>query len=49
LGNLWFRYGISVPNVCYCYIGERLKTEEEPRSSEDILVGAEDNFFLNNR
>lgn len=41
--------GISVPNVCYCYIGERLKTEEEPRSSEDILVGAEDNFFLNNR
>ena len=41
--------GISIPNVCYCYIGEKLKVEEEPRSSQDILVGEEDNFFLHNR
>ncbi len=41
--------GISIPNVCYCYIGNKLVVEEEPRSSEDILVGEDDNFFLHNR
>ncbi len=41
--------GISIPNVAYCYIGNKLLTEEEPRSSEDILVGEDINFFLNNR
>lgn len=41
--------GISIPNVCYCYIGEKLKVEEEPRSSQDILVGEDNNFFLHNR
>lgn len=39
---------ISIKNVAYCCIQERLYTEEEPRSSEDILVGEDVNFFLNN-
>ena len=38
---------ISVPNVAYLYISEKLLREEEPLSSEDILVGENDNFFLN--
>lgn len=41
--------GISIKNVCYCYIGNKLKVEEEPRSSQDILVGEDENFFLHNR
>lgn len=39
---------ISIPNVAYTCIQERLLTEEEPRSSENILVGEDDNFFLLN-
>lgn len=38
---------ISVPNVAYLYISEKLVREEEPLSSEDILVGEDTNFFLN--
>lgn len=38
---------ISIPNVAYLYISERLVREEEPLSSEDILVGEDENFFLN--
>lgn len=41
--------GISIPNVCYSYIGNKLLVEEEPRSSKDILVGEDENFFLHNR
>lgn len=40
---------ISIDNVCYAYITERLIKEEEPQSSKDILVGEDDNFFLNGR
>ena len=40
---------ISVDNVAYVTISERLKREEEPVSSKDILVGESDNFFLNGR
>ena len=40
---------LSIENVAYCFIQERLYTEEEPRSSEDILVGEDTNFFLNNK
>lgn len=38
---------ISINNVAYLYISERLVREEEPISSEDILVGEDENFFLN--
>lgn len=37
---------ISINNVSYIFIKERLKTEEEPVSSKDIMVGDDDNFFL---
>jgi len=37
----------AVPNVAYLYISERLVKENEPLSSENILVGEDDNFFLN--
>lgn len=40
---------ISVDNVAYVTISEKLKREEEPVSSKDILVGENDNFFLNGR
>lgn len=40
---------ISVKNVAYCYLSEKLRREPEPISSEDILVGENDNFFLNGR
>lgn len=40
---------LSVHNVAYVFIEEKLKREEEPRSSEDILVGEDTNFFLNGR
>lgn len=39
---------ISIKNVAYVHIQERLYAEEEPRSSEDILVGEDDNFLLLN-
>lgn len=40
---------ISVDGVTYITISERLVREEEPISSKDILVGENDNFFLNGR
>lgn len=38
-----------IPNVTYLYISEKLYRENQPLSSEDILVGENDNFFLNGR
>ncbi len=40
---------ISIDDVAYITIEEKLKAEYEPKSSEDILVGEDDNFFLNGR
>lgn len=37
---------ISIDNVSYVSIKERLKTEEEPVSSKEIQVGQDENFFL---
>ena len=39
---------ISIDNVAYITIGEKLKRDIEPRSSENIEVGKNTNFFLNN-
>lgn len=39
----------SVKNVAYIYISEKLLRQEEPLSSESLLVGENDNFFLNGR
>lgn len=58
--DVYFEYGdraweisgkdaISIKNVAYTSIEERLICEEEPRSSENILVGEDKNFFLNGR
>ena len=50
MGRGWQIVGknnIAIPNVAYLYISERLVRDNEPLSSEDILVGEEDNFFLN--
>lgn len=40
---------ISVDGVGYVSIKEHLISPPEPKSSEGILVGDNDNFFLNNR
>lgn len=40
---------ISIKNVAYITIDERLKREVEPRTSEKIEVGFDKNFFLNNK
>lgn len=40
---------ISIDGVAYTGISERLIREPEPKSSENIQVGEEENFFLNNR
>lgn len=40
---------ISIPRVAFTCIQEKLYTEEEPRSSENILVGEDTNFFLLNK
>lgn len=48
----WEIYGIdniSIENVAYVTFSEKMKKEAEPRSSEDILVGEDKNFFLNGR
>ena len=50
MGRGWQIVGknnIAIPNVAYLYISERLVRDNEPLSSEDILVGEDDNFFLN--
>lgn len=39
----------SIDGVAYVSIAERLLSEVEPRSSEEILVGKDTNFFLNNK
>lgn len=38
---------LSIDNVAYVTISEKLVREEEPSSSKDILVGEDNNFFLN--
>lgn len=38
---------ISIPGVAYVSIDEHLIREPEPNTSKDILVGDDDNFFLN--
>lgn len=38
---------ISLDGVAYVSIAEHLVKEPEPRTSEDILVGEDTNFFLN--
>ena len=46
----WEVYGIdniSINNVAYVTISEKLKQEAEPLTSKDILVGEDTNFFLN--
>lgn len=40
---------ISIPNVSYTFISEKLLVPPELKSSEDILVGRDTNFFLNGR
>ena len=40
---------MSIEGVSYISIEEKLIQEEEPRSSEDIMVGEDKNFFLNGR
>ena len=50
MGRGWQIVGknnIAIPNVAYLYVSERLVRDNEPLSSEDILVGEDDNFFLN--
>lgn len=38
---------LSIKNVAFISFEERLITPPEPKTSEDILVGEDDNFFLN--
>lgn len=40
---------ISIEGVAYVSVKEMLKREPEPRTSEDIIVGDNDNFWLNGR
>lgn len=40
---------ISIEGVAYVSVQERLKREPEPKTSEDIIVGEDDNFWLNGR
>lgn len=40
---------ISIKNVAYVSLDEGLIRENEPRSSENIIISENDNFFLNNR
>lgn len=37
---------ISIDNVAYTFIKEKLMKAEEPISSKEIPVGEDDNFFL---
>lgn len=48
-GKRWEVMGfdnISIENVSYVTISEKLQKEEEPVSSKDIPVGEDENFFL---
>lgn len=38
---------LSIDNVAYVSVAERLVEQEEPLSSQEILVGDDTNFFLN--
>ena len=40
---------LSIEGVAYISIQERLKREPEPETSKDIVVGDNDNFFLQGR
>ena len=40
---------ISIENVAYVFIEEKLIREEEPISSKEIIVSEDQNFFLNGR
>lgn len=40
---------LDIENVAYVSISERLISEVEPKTSQDILVDSDTNFFLNNR
>lgn len=40
---------ISIEGVAYVSVQERLKREPEPETSKDIIVGENDNFFLQGR
>lgn len=40
---------MSINGVAYLSISEQLAREPEPKTSEDLLVGEDTNFFLNNR
>lgn len=40
---------ISIDNVAYISLSEKLVSEPEPRSSADIPVDSDTNFFLNNK
>lgn len=40
---------ISIDGVAYVSIAERLVKEPEPKSSQNILVGEDKNFFLNHQ
>ena len=40
---------MSIKGVSYVSMDEKLIQEEEPISSQDILVGEDTNFFLNGR
>ena len=40
---------ISIPKVAYVSISERLLEENEPKTSQEISVGMDENFFLNGR
>lgn len=40
---------ISIEGVAYVSVKEMLKREPEPKTSEDIIVGDNDNFWLNGR
>jgi hypothetical protein len=40
---------ISIEGVAYVSIQERLKRDPEPDTSKDIVVGENDNFWLNGR
>lgn len=40
---------LSIEGVAYVSIAEFLKKEPEPKTSQDIMVGEDVNFFLNNK
>lgn len=40
---------LSIDGVAYMTISEKLKEEPEPLSSSEIVVGKDENFFLNGR